>query len=128
MTKINCNIGFNGETFLTEVQWDTFKKRMPVRYIPKKKQIICVVCNKESTEANPIQNAHIIGFRLGVLYLGLTPDYLDQDENIASAHRKKCNNVVELDLVSSCRYLKNTGIKNLPKYLPLFVLEIWNNL
>jgi len=128
MEKINTNIGFNGEVFLTKEQWDTYRKRMPVRYISKKKKGLCDVCGEQSKENNPIQNAHKIGFGLGILYLGLTPEYVDEDENIMSAHRTKCNKSVELDLEGSCRQLKNAGIIKLPNYLPAFVHSIWNKI
>jgi len=128
MEKIDTNIGFNGKIFLTKEQWDTYRKRMPVRYISKKKKTLCEICGKQSEKNNPIQNAHKIGFRLGILYLGLTPEYVDKDENIVSAHKTKCNKSAELDLESSCRQLKNAGISELPNYLPSFVHSIWNKI
>jgi len=124
--KIECNIGFAGRIFLTKSEWETYKRRTPVRYIKKKKPILCEVCNEPSTKDNPFQNSHRIGFSLGIIYLGLTPEYVDRDENIVSAHRKKCNNKAELNLMESCKNLKSESVISLPEYLPIFVKKIWN--
>ncbi len=123
--KIKTNIGFNERMFLTKAEWETYKRRMPVRYIKKKKQKSCEVCGKPEKEDNPFENSHIIGFGLGIIYLGLTPEYIDSHENIVCAHRKKCNSKAELDLHESCRNLKSCGVKSLPGYLPKFVHAVW---
>lgn len=126
MTEIDSNIGFDNRIFLTEAEWNTYKRRKPVRYIRKKKSELCEICEKPSEKDNPIQNSHIIGFNLGIIYLALTPEYVDNYENILSAHRKQCNSTAELSLLNSCKELKNRGVKQLPSYLPEFIHNIWN--
>ena len=90
--------GFDNRVFLTEEEYRTYKRRMPVRYIKHKKQNLCCVCGEEGTTSKPLENAHILGFRYGILDLRLTPDFLDRPENIKTAHRGRCNAAVELDL------------------------------
>lgn len=93
---------FNGQIWLNDAEWKTYLKRMPVRYLKLKKQLIdrdgadCAICGKPETIDQPLQIAHKIGFRIGVIGFGLTPDYLDGIDNVALAHRGKCNNKVEL--------------------------------
>jgi hypothetical protein len=125
MNEIKTNMGFNGDIFLTKSEWETYRKRMPVRYIMKKKIELCEICGKHETNDNPFQNSHIIGFKIGIVYLGLTPEYVDGHENIVCAHRKNCNSKAELNLMESCKQLKLKGIKSLPSYLPDFVHETW---
>ena len=74
---------------------------------------------------NPLENSHIIGFSLGIVYLGLTPEYVDNNVTIISAHRKRCNSKAVLNLLVSCKLLKARGIKSMPKHLPNFVHKIW---
>ncbi len=125
MEKIKCNLGFDGRVFLSEAEWETYKKRKPVRYIKKKKPELCEICDEPEESNNPFENSHLIGFGLGITYLGLTPEYVDGYDNIVSAHRKECNSKAELSLLESCKELKSKGIKSLPAYLPKFVHEIW---
>jgi hypothetical protein len=90
--------GFSKRIFLTEAEHETYKRRPPVRYIKHKKDTVCCVCGLPAEDANQLENAHVIGFLQGVLYLGLTPDFLDRKENIKTAHRIKCNAKVQLSL------------------------------
>lgn len=126
MYEISTNIGFDGRVFLIQSEWETYLRRKPVRYIKKKKVELCEVCGKEAVDGNPIQNAHIIGFSLGVIYLGLTPEYVDNDKNIISAHRKYCNYNAELDVYKACLELQRRGIKSLPSFLPKNIQQIWS--
>lgn len=128
MHGLNVNAGFDGRVFLSQSEWETYLKRKPVRYIKKKKVSLCEICLKEAEENNPIQNAHIIAFGLGVAYLALTPEYVDSDLNIISAHRKSCNNQAELNIEDSCRELMNRGIKSLPDFLPGSIQNIWSGI
>jgi hypothetical protein len=96
-----------------------------VRYICKPKAGKCEVCGGPGTADNPLQNAHIIGFDVGVVDLALTPEYLDSDENIGTAHRKTCNRDSELDLAGSMKRLKGLGVRELPAFLPDAVHESW---
>ena len=112
------NIGFDNRTFLTKEEWQTYIKRMPVRYIKKKKKELCEICGKPPLEDNPFESSHIIGFKIGIVYFGLTPDYLDRDENIVSAHKRICNSKAEITSIDVCRRLKSLGIEKLPDFLP----------
>jgi len=125
MERIKENIGFEGRVFLSEEEWMTYRRRKPVRFIRKKKPDVCEICKKSPTSDNPLENAHQIGFRVGVIYLGLTPEYVDSDENIVTAHKRKCNKGAELDLQGACLKLKQNGITKLPSYLPEFIHKIW---
>jgi hypothetical protein len=88
--------GFEGRIFLLDYEWETYQKRMPVRYIKKRHANLCQICGKPPTQDNPLQNAHKIPFIKGVNKYRLTPDFLDRDENIVCAHRKKCNSLAEM--------------------------------
>lgn len=127
MSKIDKNLGFDDRVFLTEIEWVTYRRRSPVRFINKIKTNLCIVCDQPATASNPMQNSHKIGFNMGVIYLGLTPDFVDGHDNIVSAHRDKCNSEVELSLESACLNLKSVGITELPTYLPKFIHEIWSD-
>ncbi len=123
--KVKRNTGFDRRIFLTAAEWDTFCRRKPVRYIRKSKERVCQVCGLPATPGNPLQNAHIISFDVGVIDLALTPDYLDSDTNIVSAHRNQCNKAAELDLQRSMIHLGSQGITELPTFLPRFIHELW---
>ena len=122
---IDENLGFDGRVFLTKDEWITYRRRKPVRYIRKKKPNVCEICGKKLTKDNPLENSHKIGFRIGIMFLGLTPDYVDRDDNIVSAHKKFCNKRAEVDLLQACILLMIDGIKKLPEYLPASVHQVW---
>ena len=122
------NMGFGGRIFLFEDEWNTFTRRSPVRFVRRKKALVCAYFGKEAAESNPFQNAHIIGFIMGVLQLGLTPDFLDAPENIKTAHKKLCNDRVELSLEQSMQKLRNEGVVRLPEYLPKEIHNLWRQL
>jgi hypothetical protein len=126
MAKIPRNSGFDGRMFLTEAEWRTFCRRMPVRYIRKKKEAACQVCGNPESLDNPFQNAHVISFNIGVIDLALTPDFLDSDDNIATAHRIACNKATELDLRASMAHLMSLKVQGLPAFLPDFIHELWH--
>lgn len=101
---IKGNIGFDDRTWLTVEEWQTYRKRLPVRYLSRIKPLIlqrdqglCSYCQLSESEDRPMQLAHRIGFHVGVLQWGLTPDWLDHPENITLAHRGLCNNSMELN-------------------------------
>lgn len=123
---MEINIGFNDRIFLTKDEWQTYIKRMPVRYIKKKKTDLCEICGKPPNKNNSFESSHIIGFRMGVVYFGLTPDFLDRDENIVSAHKKLCNSQAEITIHDVCKRLKSLGIEKLPCFLPNEILEVWS--
>lgn len=120
------NKGFGERVFLTEPEWQTYLKRLPVRYIKKKHSNLCFICNELANSINPFQNCHRIGFNLGIIQLALTPDFLDSHSNIVTAHRKSCNKKCELNLIQSILYLKNLNIQNPPNFLNKEILKIWN--
>jgi hypothetical protein len=125
MTTIESNIGFDGRTFLSEGEWRTYLRRRPVRFIDKKKDGACRICGKPGDEENPLQNAHRISFGIGVIYLALTPDFLDGDTNIVTAHRKPCNGNAELELGGTTVLFRELGVTDLPAFLPRSVHEEW---
>lgn len=109
---------FGGDVFLTEAEWLTYNKRMPVRYIRKRKHTLtCAVCGGHAQEGNPLEHSHRIGFNFGIKRLGLTPDWLDRHENIVSAHRTECNTSAELSVKDAAAYLRSLGL-TIPGYLP----------
>ena len=122
---MKTNVGFDGRTFLTQAEWQCYIRRKPVRYIKKSKPERCDMCGELGTPDNPLQNAHIIGFTMGVTHLGLTPEFLDGDTNIVAGHRKQCNAKAELGLTQVCAHLRAIGIKDLPEYLPEETILAW---
>jgi hypothetical protein len=120
-------IGFDGRMFLSEQEWRTYLRRMPVRYIKKEHSSVCSMCGELGTAGNPLQHSHIIGFSMGIISLGLTPEWLDGDHNILSAHRKKCNKSVELILADAMERLRRRGLCSIPSYLPSSVLDMWED-
>lgn len=125
MHRVPRNIGFDGRTFLTEAEWATYCRRMAVRYINLPLESACKICGLPATPANPLQNAHVIGFTPGVLYLALTPEFLDSTANIVTAHRGVCNRAAELSLLDSMARLRALGIAELPSFLPPETLNLW---
>ena len=119
------NIGFDDRIFLTKEEWETYIRRMPVRYIRKRKREICQICGKPPSKNNSFELSHIIGFKIGIVSFGLTPDFLDKDENIVSAHKRKCNSKAELTIEDACKRLRSLGINKLPKFLPDETHTIW---
>lgn len=127
MTRIGRNLGFDGRSFLTQAEWETYRRRKPVRYI-RKNQGMCELCGLPETPDNPLQHAHIISFDTGVIELAHTAEYLEQDANIRTAHRNGCNQDAELDLSDSMIRLHTTGLRELPEFLPSHFHELWSRL
>ncbi len=124
-SNMKINIGFNDRIFLTKEEWQTYIRRMPVRYIKKKKKELCEICGEPSSKDNPFESSHIIGFKIGIVSFGLTPDFLDRDENIVSAHKRLCNSEAEITAQDVCKRLKSLGIEKLPDFLPNETLVEW---
>ena len=124
---MKINIGFDERIFLTKQEWETYIRRMPVRYIRKRKKELCEICGKPPSKDNPFDSSHIIAFRIGVANFGLTPDFVDSDENIVTAHKKLCNSEAEITIQDVCKRLRSLGIEKLPDFLPNETLEAWNN-
>lgn len=125
----NRGSGFGNRPFLTQEEWETYGRRMAVRYIPSKlKGQVCTICGRPAEDGNPLQNAHRIGFYVGVLSLGLTPDFLDRPENIVTSHQKYCNRKSELSLLDSMKMLKQLDpAATLPAYLPDETRRMWDS-
>jgi hypothetical protein len=123
--RVHCNLGFDNRTFLTEAEWRTYLRRKPVRYIRKALMENCEICGHAADEDNPFQNSHRISFDLGIVQLALTPEFLDGDRNIITAHRSACNKSAELDLEKAMRFLVFVGITDLPEFLPLEIRALW---
>jgi hypothetical protein len=111
--------------FLDEAEWLTYCRRKPVRYIRRPRATACQLCGLSRSPDNPLQSAHLIGFDVGVIDLGLTPEFLDSDKNIVTAHRRTCNNAVKLDLQGSMVRLRELGVVELPQHLPASIQEAW---
>ncbi len=108
---------FDNRVFLFDYEWKTYMRRMPVRYITKRKHSeTCSICGKPPYENNKLEHSHIIPFGIGVKCLGLTPDFLDSNDNIVSAHKVTCNKNAELSL-DECKELLFARGHKLPEYL-----------
>jgi hypothetical protein len=127
MSHIQRNIGFDGRMFLDEAEWLTYRRRKPVRYIRRPRGSVCSLCGLPGSPDNPLQSAHRIGFDVGVIDLGLTPDFLDSEKNIVTACRRKCNKKSELNLRASMMRLRGLGVQQLPKYLPASIRDLWES-
>ena len=114
--KKTQNIGFDGRQFLTEDEWRTYLRRMPVRYIKKSHDDVCSVCGYPGEPGNPLEHSHRIGFRIGIVEFGLTPDFLDSHENIVSAHKRGCNSKAEMNNVEIANHLRKYGLSK-PSYI-----------
>jgi hypothetical protein len=125
MPRNKRNVGFDGRIFLQESEWATYCRRKPVRYIRRPRTTTCQRCGLPGSADNPLQSAHIIGFDIGVVDLGLTPEFLDSEKNILTAHRRICNSESELELSASMARLRELGVQELPKYLPAAIHEAW---
>lgn len=118
--------GFDEQTFLTEAEWKTYHRRLAVRFTDQSlKKPVCEICGKPGTDKNPLQLAHRIGFERGVHFLALTPDYLDRQENLVTAHRQGCNGKAELSLADALKLLRTWGVAHLPPFLPDDVRILW---
>jgi hypothetical protein len=126
MSGAKRNIGFGGRMFLEEAEWLTCCRRKPVRYIRRPRATVCQVCQGSGSPENPLQSAHVIGFDVGVIDLALTPEFLDSEKKIVTAHRRTCNKKSELDLQGSMKRLRELGVKELPMFLPAAIQEAWS--
>lgn len=89
-------MSFDGRVYLLDSEYETYMRRMPVRYLRHPLDAVCSICSKPGTASNPLQRAHKIPFNTGIKKYRLTPDYLDRVENIVTAHREQCNRSAEL--------------------------------
>lgn len=107
--------GFGARVWLTPAEWDTYRRRVAVRYTGSRRPAVlerdgemCSVCGESASEGATLQLAHRVPFKLGVVDWGLTPDWLDSVENRCFTHRVGCNDRAELltsDIPSHLRKL-----------------------
>lgn len=87
--------------YLTPAQRDVFREfGVPVRYARQSagpKPDRCQWCSKPETRDNPLQVAHRVPYKAGVL-AGLHPTWLNRSENLIWAHRRECNKAAELPI------------------------------
>jgi hypothetical protein len=91
-------LGFDGRIFLSEAEYATYRRRLPVRYSARNANPSngrCEICGLEASGGNPLQAAHKVPFNIGILKYGFTPDWLDGPDNLSWAHRVRCNRCVE---------------------------------
>jgi len=62
---------------------------------------------------------------MGVIDLALTPEFLDSNANIVTAHRRTCNKGSELSLIESMKRLRALGVTDLPRFLPTWIQTAW---
>jgi hypothetical protein len=123
--RVECNLGFDGRIFLTEAEWRTYLRRKPVRYIRRPKAAACKICGEGPKDENPLQSAHLIGFDFGIVQLALTPEFLDGESIIVTAHRTRCNMEAELNLEDAMALLYSLGERELPSFLPPGIRSLW---
>ncbi|MGO1312881.1 MAG: hypothetical protein ACTMKW_10060 [Brevibacterium aurantiacum] len=72
----------------------------------------CSICGGERDDSGtrPIQLAHRVPFKLGVVDWGLTPDWLDGVDNLCLAHRGACNDEAELKTAQIPAHLRSLGL------------------
>lgn len=111
--------GFGNRVWLTEAEWETYRRRVAVRYPQKlRPQVVardgesCSICGATSEDVGrPIELAHRVPFKLGVVDWGLSPDWLDGVANLCLAHRGACNDSAELTTSQIPGHLRHLGIR-----------------
>lgn len=108
---------FQGRAWLTLEEWETYRRRPPVRYPTEiKKELIkdfgytCQVCGAENVPEKELQIAHHLAFTTGVVDWGLTPEWLDSKWNVCLAHKVSCNNQFGLDPLEMPAFLNSHGL------------------
>ena len=92
----------------------------PLHTTPKyPKPELCHICNLPADLKNRFEWAHLISYKNGFDFLGLTMVFLNSRENLVMAHRLKCNKSAELNPQQSIRRLWDLGHRDLPKHLHL---------
>lgn len=106
--------------WLSVAEWETYRRRVAVRYPQKTRaQVItrdgecCSICGGDGDDSGtrPIQLAHRVPFKLGVVDWGLSPDWLDGVDNLCLAHRGACNDEAELKTAQIPAHLRSLGLK-----------------
>src|SRR5437867_398338 len=117
-------LGFKGRLTLTPDEWQTYQRRPPIRYslsqyrnIPRPTSCDYQHCPVPAKSTKRITLAHGIGFQFGIAKLGLTPDWLDSNDNLVGwAHEGICNKKLGVpeELEPAMRYLMRLR----PDYAP----------
>lgn len=107
--------GFDGRAWLSVEEWETYRRRAAVRYPQKLRNEviardgeICSICGSDSEK--PIQLAHRIPFKMGLIDFGLTPEWLDGVDNLRLAHQGACNDLVECSFGEVPQLLVSFGL------------------
>ena len=110
--------GFGGRAWLTEAEWETYRRRVAVRYpqnlrpqVAERDGEACSVCGRfGDLDGKPIQLAHRVPFKIGVVDWGLTPDWLDGVDNLCLAHQGACNDQAEVRQSEIPAHLRGQGL------------------
>jgi hypothetical protein len=101
--SLTISAGFGSRKWLTVDEWMTYRRRVAVRYPQKARKFVsnrdgekCCICGMKGTLQRPIQLAHRVPFKIGVIDWGLCPDWLDSVSNLCLAHRGACNDNAEI--------------------------------
>lgn len=107
--------GFGGRAWLTVEEWETYRRRPAVRYPQRSRPAVverdgesCIICG--SDDGRPIQLAHHVPFKVGLVDFGLTPDWLDGVDNLRLAHQGSCNDLVECSFAEVPQLLSSLGL------------------
>ena len=113
-------LGFDGRTFLTKEEHETYCRRLPVRYPRKNLRITgkCSICGGRATPENPLQVAHRIPFGRGITQFWLTPDWLDGPHNLVWAHKRGCNKKAEISIREITKHVQKECNVKVPKNVP----------
>lgn len=116
-THLKSTEEFQGRPWLSLEEWETYRRRAPVRYPSKLKDEIiekcgltCAVCKDKNVPEKDLQIAHHVPFMAGVVDWGLTPQWLDSEWNVCLAHSKTCNNEFGLDPQGVPAFLEEQGL------------------
>lgn len=109
--------GFEGRVWLTGAEWETYRRRVAVRYpqnqraaVASRQGELCFTCEEgDRPGEKSMQLAHRVPFKIGVVDWGLTPDWLDGAENLCLAHVGICNDGAELTNPEVAKHLQALG-------------------
>jgi hypothetical protein len=131
--EIKSNTGFNGRTFLTEYEWNTYQKCLPETLIRKMKYPLSCECstNVDGESSSNFKKSHKIKFNMGIIQLGLTPDFLDASLNVNVSHKNRIHPPIlqKINLKDAIEILINEyKIDELPEYLPINIRKLFEDI
>jgi len=91
---------------------------------PKDPGTVCSFCGLRESVDNPLQAAHRIPAR-AIVDFAVKPEILNRSDNFVWAHRRLCNDAVELRREQVVWRLMALEAKELPSFLPGDVREAW---